>query len=288
MLLHGGQLRTCVAMVLVVLTCAASAHAAVLVESTFDTAVTGQNPPAPWQRFEYAGVFTQGVPVERQLQIVPDPRRYGRSAKFVVNPGDRYGGSSGERALLSLTSSSGHSSSPEREGDDYFYSWSNLFPADWSAPPQWGIVLEFHGDNRFLLAPLRVNTRGNEISLDLTTGPCVTALVCAYRRSFPIARAIVRDRWQDFILHVRWTKSNQGAVAVWHRVESGGWKRVLRLRRIPTLPSFAGQPDTAIDLLFGLYTGPGTTTRVLYGDNFAQTTTFADAAAVFPRLRKHK
>jgi hypothetical protein len=265
-----------------------SASAAELVSSSFDNAVTGQNPPAPWLRFEYAGVFRSGLPVDRQLQIVRDPRRRGRAAKFIVNPGDEYGGSSGERALLSLNiPSTGAATSPERDGADFYYAWSNLFPQDWTSPPNWGIVLEFHGDSRFSLAPLRINTSSNTVSVDMTTGSCVTSLLCAFGKNFPIVRHIERDRWQDFVMHVRWSKSDSGLVTVWHRVEQAKWKRVLRLRGVPTLPSIGGQPDTAIDVLFGLYTGDGSTTRVVYGDNFARTASFRAAASVFPPVR-HK
>jgi hypothetical protein len=265
---------------------AGSARAAELVTSSFDSAVTGQNPPAPWLRFEYGGVFRSGLTVDRQLQIVPDPRRRGRAAKFIVNPGDEYGGSSGERALLSLNiPSTGTATSPEHDGADFYYAWSNLFPQDWTYPPQWAILLEFHADNRFVLAPLRINASSNTISVDMTAGPCVTLLICGFRKSFPIVRQIARDRWEDFIMHVRWSKANSGIVTVWHRVERGKWKRALRLRGVPTLPSFGGQPDTAIDVLFGLYTGNGSTTRVVYGDNFARAASFRTAAAVFPPLR---
>jgi hypothetical protein len=271
-----GRLLASLAAVLSILAFVPFAAAAIDLRGDFETGNTSQ-----WEGFEYHGVFTANYPQSNQLQIVTSPVRQGRyAAKFVVNPGDQYGGSSGERALLRFGDAR---CSCESEGEDFYYSWSSLFPTDWSSPPGWAQILEFHGDSRFLLAPIRFNAAGDSLSVDLTTGQCSSAGQCAYMRNTPVLSTLSKGKWNDFVLHVRWTKSSNGVVDVWHRLEgSSSWNKVADLSGIPTLPWLSGQADPTVYILFGLYTGNGSTARSLYGDAFSRATSFDEAASVLP------
>lgn len=232
----------------------------------------------PFDAFEYRGVFERGHPINAQLAWVTSPVRRGRHAlRFTVRPGDRYGGSSGERALLRYTDQLSF------DGADQYFAWSTLFPDDW-APPGWGLIFELHGDARFALAPIRFNAHKNSLTLDMTTGACTDRGLCGYHRRVPILSTLSKGRWNDFVVRLRLSKGRQGIVEVCHRVAGEReWRMAVQLRRIPTLPFFRGQGDPKIYFLWGLYTGPGATTRTLYGDNFTFSTRFSDIASAFAR-----
>ena len=81
-----------------------SAQASVGFSSTWEQASTGDDPPAPWDGYEDHGTFTSGYSASNELQIISSdgairPRQGSKFAKFIVNPGDAYGGSTGERSL---------------------------------------------------------------------------------------------------------------------------------------------------------------------------------------------
>jgi Polysaccharide lyase len=231
--------------------------------------------------FEHRGVFEQGFPMERQLAWVTAPVRRGRHAlRFTIQPGDRYGRSSGERALLRNTDHLNF------EGSDTYYAFSMLFPEDWTAPPGWGLFFELHGDSRFILAPIRLNARENSARLDMSTGACNPGGLCRYHRNHHVLSTLSKGRWNDFVVRIRFSKTNRGIVEICHQVAGErDWRMVKRLRRIPTLPYNPGQGDASIYLQWGLYTGSGTSTRVIYGDNFTFATKLADVAAAFPQKR---
>lgn len=239
----------------------------------------GKISPA-FDAFEYRGVFEQGFPIERQLAWVTSPVRRGRHAlRFTVQPGDRYGGSSGERSLLR------NSDQLSFAGADTYFAWSTLFPQDWTSPPGWGLIFELHGDSRFVLAPIRLNAHSNSLRLDMTTGACKVRALCGYHRNVPVLSTLSKGRWNDFVVHIRFAKANKGVVEICHRVAGEKqWRMARQLRRVPTLPYYQGQGDATIYFLWGLYTGAGTSTRVVYGDNFTFSTKLGDIAATFPRL----
>jgi Polysaccharide lyase len=233
----------------------------------------------PFNAFEYHGSFEPGLPIDHQLAWVSSPVRRGRHAlRFTVHSGDRFGESSGERALLRYTDQLSF------DGADQYFSWSTLFPEDW-APPKWGLIFELHGDSRFRLAPIRLNARHNSLALDMTTGTCTGSGSCSYDRKFPVLSTLSKGRWNDFVVRIRFAKRDQGIVEICHHLAGEGrWRMALKLRHLPTLPFYRDQGDSTMYLLWGLYTGEGRSTRVLYGDNFTFSTRLGDIAASLPRL----
>jgi hypothetical protein len=231
--------------------------------------------------FEHRGAFEAGFPVDRQLAWVRSPVRRGRHAlRFTVNPGDRYGKSTGERALLRNLDQLSF------DGADTYFAWSTLFPADWKAPPGWALFFEFHSDARFALAPIRFNAHADSARLDITTGACRDRGLCSYHRNHRLLSTLSKGRWNDFVVHIRFSKSNRGLIEVCHHVTGERkWRMVTRLRRVPTLPYYKGKGDPTMYFQWGLYTGAGTSTRVVYGDNFTFSTKLADVVRTFPRLR---
>ena len=269
----------CVGLILIQIPLGTAARQAPLFSASWKLSQNGQDPPAPWSRVEYGGAVGQQFSVTDQIKVLSRdggirPREGSAFAKFIVRPGDRYGGSTGERALVSWDTLG------VSEGQDQYYSWSTLWPVTWREPAGWSFPLEWHADSRFMLAPIRLNAGANSLELDMTTGRCADMLTCAYRRNHKFLRTLHKGQWNDFVAHIRWTKSNGGVVEVWHRVAGHGPLRlVLRLTRVPTMPWFEGQPDPHIYMLLGLYRAASPWTDVVYQDAFKSGSSFAAVTA---------
>ncbi|MEZ4234566.1 MAG: polysaccharide lyase, partial [Myxococcota bacterium] len=259
--------------------------AAIDFRGDWEQAVTGTQPPVPWEALEYGGQFDGSPAISEQLQIVTAPVRQGnKAAKFVVHPGDKYGGSSGERALARWLASD------EDDGEEFYYGWSTLFPTDWTGESGWQIITEWHTDQRFPIPPVRLDAKTNSLSLWITAGQCYlngsTPMPCQYDQGHTLLTNLNKGRWNDFIVRVTWQKSATGAVQVWHRVEGQtDYTLLLDLDGVPTLPWRNGDNDPAdIYVLHGLYRNDTNVVNTLYHDNFVRGTTWTDVAATFPDL----
>lgn len=277
---HSTPSRLLVALVtaLAALACTGAAAAAIDFRAGWEGTATGEDPPAPWEGFEFGGTFDGTPSPAEQLQVVAGPIREGsRAARFVVRPGDRYGASTGERALVRWIGSG------EADGQELVYGWSTLFPEDWVAPPGWGILTEWHADSRFPLAPLRFNAGGDSLTLSMTTGECPAPYTCDVMRNYPVLSSLAKGQWNDFVVRVRWRTAPTGRVEVWHRVAGEpAFRQVLDVRDVPTLPWRAGEAPTGIYLLHGLYRGEGQTTTTLLHDGFVRGTSLEEVLASFP------
>jgi len=245
-----------------------------------------------WQQF--GGLqYEQERPVSESFEIVADPVRQGRNAaRFVVRQGySQYG--YGEDTEVEWHSF-------ERPGDDYWYAWSTLFPEDWEAPHGWGIFAQWHA--RLSTSPvIAFNARTNSVVLNVHAGLTDERLNSfQIDRNVPILRKLAKGRWNDFVMHVRWSTGPDGAIEVFHRVSGAPrLKRVASLRNIPTFQRTKTGAGVGAYLLFGLYRGsycsqPTTLgcTRgdevqepsVVYQDAFVRARTFKAAASIaFPR-----
>lgn len=205
-----------------------------------------------------------------RISVVESPTRQGRYAgRFEVRPGDRV--STGERAEV-LRDPSGD----EREGDTFFYAWSAMFPADWSEPPGWGIILQFHSPF-FVSPPLAINARGDELLLQGGGGQYDD------RRTFgaTILPTLRTGVWHDFVMRVRWDRAH-GAVKIWHRLAGdAAWRVAVDLDDVSNIQTDGGEPARN-GLRMGLYrdTG-GDRTNVVYLDAMRRETTFDAAAGSF-------
>ena len=117
--------------------------------------------PPGWQQF--TGLqYEEDRPLGDSFALVTSPVREGTTAaRFTVNQGySRFGANEDTEAVWH---------SRERQGDDYWYAWSTLFPANWEPPYGWGIFAQWH-------APLGTspiisfNARADTAVLDVHTG----------------------------------------------------------------------------------------------------------------------
>jgi hypothetical protein len=233
-----------------------------------------------------------GRPVSDSFGLVEDPVRQGRyAARITVRHGySRFG----HNEDASLVWKSG-----EKEGDDYWYAWSTQFPPGWAAPFGWGIFAQWHA-NLVTSPAIAFNARGEEAFLNLHAGLTnETANRFALSRDIRLLSTLSKGRWNDFVLHVRWTTKADGLVEVFHRVEGEpSLRRLVSLRRIPTLQYTSDGRGKSIYVLYGLYrrshcatptelgcTGPRgvQSPSIAYQDGFTRATTFEAAVAnAFP------
>jgi hypothetical protein len=207
--------------------------------------------------------WNQSVPLSEQFQIVQDPVRQGTyAAKFTVRPGDKFGSTSGERSEVVWADSN------DGEGKEYWYSWSTLFPTDWTEPRNWGIFIQWHSFN-WTPPAVALTAREDSAYLNLNAGP-LSEPCCggSTRKRWLVLPTLSKGLWNDFIAHIKWTSGNDGYITLWHRVEGqNSYTKVLDASGVPTLQSNNGQ-STPNYLVLGLYRDSDTKTNTLYQDGF--------------------
>jgi hypothetical protein len=207
--------------------------------------------------------WNHNVPLSDQFQIVTDPVRQGTyAAKFTVRPGDRFGTTTGERSEVLWTGSD------EADGQDYWYSWSTLFPTDWTEPKNWGIFVQWHADYNSTPPAISFSAREDSVNLNLNAGQLTDCCGGEVRMRWTVLNSLNKGLWNDFIAHIKWASGPDGAITVWHRVEGeDAYTRILDVAGVPTLQSQDGIPAKNY-IKLGLYRDADTKTNVLYQDGF--------------------
>jgi hypothetical protein len=234
-------------------------------------------PSAPFRGDWETGTWTPwtnlqtviGAPVENQFGVVTSPARQGVfAARFTVNPGDVYNGTSGERSEVIW------STAKEVEGSDYWYAWSTMFATNWVSP-EWGIFLQWHSDLPFV-PPLAFTVFGERIVLSTNTGVMDGV---DRRRYYTVLGSLDRGSWHDFVMHVHWSATN-GSMSVWHRLGgTGAFTNVLDVAA-PTLQIQDGfiSPNYQKE---GLYRAPAAFANTLYQDGYVRSSTVNDVGSAF-------
>jgi hypothetical protein len=154
--------------------------------------------------------------------------RAGMAARFVVNPGDRPIGISGERAEVWRTTG-------EQAGVESFWKWSVYFAPGRTSSPNtwWNTFTQWHHSGSMGASPFSfdiANDKGREWLHVRTAGGDPNGPV---EREWKIA-PLVRGRWYDLALHVRWAGDASGTLQVWLN-----GRQVIPETRTPTL--YSGQ-----------------------------------------------
>ena len=218
--------------------------------------------------------------------------------RFVVEPGDKVGGWTGERAEFSgIRTAKGVLWENEDSGTQY-YALSVYIPKGWKTPEvdpsakvAWGNFLQLHGPLGFLNSP--------PVSIDLIShytvsvrGGDADVLGNWHGKIYELkdGGAIRFDQWEDFVLMIKFARDDHGEVRLWRRTE-GVLTGVFELVGVPTLvfkPSVeAKAPNARQRMLAGAHywkqgfyrsTSPNVTTTV-YQTGLVRASTF-DAAAI--------
>jgi hypothetical protein len=217
--------------------------------------------------------WNRSSPLSNQFQIVADPvRQGGFAAKFTVRPGDKFGTTSGERSEVLYTGAD------ERKGDDVWYAWSTLFPSGWSTPSGWSIFAQWHSYYN-ASPPISFNMKGERIQVNLNTG-AIDSGGATFKPVYPITDGLARGVWNDFVVHIVWSRTN-GALTVWHRTGSSRFLKKIDVAGIPTMQSLDGVVSNNY-LKIGFYRNDDASrTNVLYQDGFSRAATPTALAPAF-------
>ncbi|MDY7232767.1 polysaccharide lyase [Hyalangium rubrum] len=131
---------------------------------------------------------SQSVSSDRLL-VVTDMVREGKYAlKATVRKGDDPIGASGNRNELVYLSR-------ETTGNEYFYKWSTLFPANYPSANKWQVFAQWHQDGCCGSPPLEFYVVGEQMRMRVggSNGKIVWTA------------PLVRDSWHDFVLRVKWS-----------------------------------------------------------------------------------
>ncbi len=207
-----------------------------------------------------------------RFQIVTSPVRQGSyAAKFVVNPGDECWSSGNERTELALYE---NKYVHESEGDEYYYGWSTLFPDDWTTVSAWGLFMQWHTPITGARPALSLYVNSNDgIFVGMCTG--TTSSGCATTKDIEIINRLTKGKWNDFIVHVKWSSYSSGIVEIWHRLEGQtDYEKIFTLNNVPTLQTNSGYDTYISAKQQGLYRSSTSKTQTLYQDGLRIGKTF--------------
>ena len=219
--------------------------------------------------------YNEKLDKSRQFSVVTSPVRQGKfAAKFIVNNGDEFRQTGGERSDLMR--------SPlfdEKDGDEYWYAWSTFFPEDWQAPQDWFIFADWHSryDDVCQLLQLEVTTE-NSLLVKVLTGDifgykCFEGSGTAFSTSKVIVKSLSTGLWNDFVIHVKWAATSTGIIEIFHKTEDlEDFNKVLSLKGIPTLQYRldSNSPASPYFKLAHYRSSVNTHKSTLYHDGFRQ------------------
>jgi Polysaccharide lyase len=212
-----------------------------------------------------ANQWNRAAPLSEQFAVETNVVREGTyAAKFTVRPGDKFESTSGERSEVYW------GGSDESDGQDYWYSWSTLFPTDWTAPAGWGYFIQWHADFLATTPPIAFNAREDSVVIQVNTGPLNSSQTTGtVRYTLPLLDTLNKGLWNDFVAHIHWSSGNDGAITVWHRVEGEtSYTKVLNATGFPTLQVGPDGVPASNYLKLGLYRSTDTKVSSLYQDGF--------------------
>ena len=159
----------------------------------------------------------------QQIQAVESPTVQGRyAARFEVKYGDVYRSYSDSRSLMT-----GPTTLWEDEGNERWYRWQAMWPADWvGSYPKWdelanpnarsaaGSLVEWHHDANGGIetgsAPLYIGADDSNLWL------CLVDQATSTCRERPNLMPMQRGHWHDFVLHAKWSSDpSVGFLEIW-------------------------------------------------------------------------
>jgi hypothetical protein len=164
---------------------------------------------ASWSGAFDSGTFAGWDDVIRaapnRLSVVRSPMRQGGyAAKFSVADSDVAPATPTDDPRAQL-----NSPFLSRAGDDQYFGWSTLFPANFPDVPRSGffVFFQWHGPPWHGSPRLGFNVAGGRIFFGRDR---------QYGYDKPWSTRLVRGRWHDFVLHVKWSKDPRvGFVELW-------------------------------------------------------------------------
>lgn len=200
---------------------------------------------------------------EDRLQVVTSPVRDGRYAlRAEVRQGDDPINASGNRNELVKHDGA-------REGTEFYYGWSTLWPEDYPLTPTWQVFMQWHHSGNSGAPPVRfvLGCSANDCGSPMPD----TLFLIVDGKTVWTKTGIKLGDWTDFVLHVKWSANpSVGFVELWYDGE-------LVLPKTYRRTMFSSGDTNYLKM--GLYRAEETQpTAVLYHDELVQATTYEEAA----------
>ena len=213
--------------------------------------------------FSQWNLGVQAVPGD--ATIVTSPARQGKyAARFQVNPGDNpLNCCAGSERAEALTNTG------EAAGAESWWGWSTYFPSDFVATPNtsWNIFTQWHNSGSSgqanIMFKVNAGTSPETLFMSVIGGDPNSYS----NRGFTLA-PLERNKWYDFVLHVKWEPDSTGFVELWLNGQ-----QVVSKTFMPTI--YYGQD---VYLKQGFYRAAYSQSTVLYEDGMRRGASYSDVA----------
>jgi len=157
--------------------------------------------------------FLEQAKVKGRATLVERSRDGEKAVMLRTEPGDSSVNNSGERLRNDLALS--QAATDCYEGREQWWAHSLLFPGD-SPIPRSGLAFDFHHSERGGgQANFQLRMRPEGLSFEVAGGPQVAWNSRSPGRHYAKIGPIVRDRWYDFVYHVKWSSERDGFIDAW-------------------------------------------------------------------------
>ncbi|MEA2268645.1 MAG: hypothetical protein QOC64_1255 [Solirubrobacteraceae bacterium] len=174
----------------------------------------------------------------------------------------------------------------DRLGDEAYYAWSTMFPRGFRTP-SWANFHQFGAGNTGITGCVQEHffvsydppSRGpaNAVYVEICAGD-VSSGRMPRAHVFKLHDGLNRGRWNDYVVHVRWShRRAEGRFVVWHRVAGGRWRRVLDYHGATA--QFQHGQRIRMAAAEGLYRSGTSKPATIYQDGFVRGTSFAAVEA---------
>ena len=224
-----------------------------------------------------------------QAHVVSSQSRRGTySSETIVHDGDELWG--GERCDLERPHAY-----DEQVGDEYWYQWSTFFPNDWTSltgsanGDDWLLIADWHAtqdpDFENVCQPFQIEINGiNQLVATMLTGDvtgydCYSGAGTANYDSQVVVDGVELGKWNDFVIHIKWTPENTGILELWHKTDDETtFDKVFEKIDVPTMQyvNDISNVDIPYFILAHYRSLEQTHTSTLYHDEFKQTTSVHD------------
>jgi len=206
--------------------------------------------------------------------------RQGRYAgRFTTSSADDPGGTERAENVADLG---------DKLGSSRYYAWSTMFPRGFRTP-SWANFRQFGAGNTGITGCVQEHFFASYDPPSHGPANATYVEICAGdlssgrtppKRVFKIHQHLNLGRWNDYVLHVRWSYRRAGRLTVWHRVAGGRWRRAVDSHG-PTAKYQRAQP-VRMGTREGLYRSAAPTPATVYHDGFVSGDSFnAVVAAAF-------
>jgi len=157
--------------------------------------------------------FHEQAKAKGRAALVDIARHGAKAVRLRTEPGDSGVNGSGVRERNDLALS--QAATDCYEGREQWWAHSLLFPDDFVAPDS-GLVFNFHQTGRGSgQANFQLRVKSDALSFEGAGGPVVATRSSSPGRYFAPVGPLVRNRWYDFVYHVRWSSEADGFMYAW-------------------------------------------------------------------------